>query len=210
MDTKFCAICEELKPLNKFHLNPDGSVRKHVCMACYGRKWRSQLKLEMLEAFGGKCQCCGEEQPSFLTLDHIDDGGAVHRASFTSSNNEQIYADAKREGWPKDKYQLLCMNCNFAKEHANGCPHQRQLTPEMALEELKAKVFKTGKSLQHMNFEPLKLGPLAQKIDPVVLRQHRLENSKKQKQVQQLRETLRALGIEDVNAIVDLAKSSVS
>jgi hypothetical protein len=80
----------------------------------------------------------------------------------------------------------------------------------MALEELKAKVFKTGKSLQHMNFEPLKLGPLAQKIDPVVLRQHRLENSKKQKQVQQLRETLRALGIEDVNAIVDLAKSSVS
>jgi hypothetical protein len=27
-------------------------------------------------------------------------------------------------GYPKDNFQLLCMNCNFAKGHRGECPHQ--------------------------------------------------------------------------------------
>src|ERR1700733_114293 len=162
MEEKYCTICEETKPLKKFTLNPDGSVRKHVCKSCYGKKWRAQLKLEMLTAFGGKCQCCGETNPYFLTLDHINNDGAEHRAQFESRNNEQIYADAKREGWPKDKYQLLCMNCNFAKAHYGGCPNERGITTEDVIKELKAKVFHTGKKLQdYSNNAGLKMGPIS-------------------------------------------------
>lgn len=31
-----------------------------------------------------------------------------------------------KQNFPKDEYQLLCMNCNFAKGLYSGCPHQRQ------------------------------------------------------------------------------------
>lgn len=162
METKKCPICKEIKPFAKYVLNPDGSIRKHVCKACYGRKYRAQLKLEMLEAFGWACQCCGESNPYFLTLDHIADDGAAHRAQYVSRNNEQIYADAKREGWPKERYQLLCMNCNFAKEYYDGCPHERGISTQQVIEELRSKVFHTGKTLQ--NYEGnkgLAMGPYA-------------------------------------------------
>ena len=32
----------------------------------------------------------------------------------------------KRLGWPRDRYQLLCANCNFGKLMNGGvCPHQQ-------------------------------------------------------------------------------------
>jgi hypothetical protein len=211
METKYCENCKETKSVEKFERNPDGSIRKHVCKACYGRKYRAQLKLEMLEVFGWKCQCCGEDNPHFLTLDHLDGGGSAHRAQYTSNNNEQIYSDARREGWPKDKYQLLCINCNWAKGQFGECPHKSNKTTADFIQEMKDKIFHTGKTLQeYSNNVGLKLGPLSQKIDPDVLRQHRLANSKKQKQTQQLRETLKNLGISQDKFAEILASSQVS
>jgi hypothetical protein len=161
-ETKFCSICEKTKPLAKFILNSDGSIRKHVCKACYASKWRAQLKLEMLESFGWKCQCCGEDNPHFLTLDHLNNDGNVHRKEVKSGSVEVIYAAAKREGWPKDRYQLLCINCNWAKGKWGVCPHVTGKSSQDVIDELKSKIFHTGKSLQNMNLEPLKLGPKAQ------------------------------------------------
>jgi hypothetical protein len=195
MESKFCENCKEIKQLDKFTLNEDGSVRKHICKLCYGRKYRAQLKLEMLEVFGWKCQCCGEDHPYFLSLDHIDGGGSEHRALYTSSNNNLVVADAKREGWPKEKYQLLCMNCNTAKGYYGECPHKNGLSAQEVVEELESKCFHTGKTLQSKKNSGLAFGPLSQKIDPAVLRQHRLANSKKQKQTQQLRGVLKNLGL---------------
>jgi hypothetical protein len=117
----------------------------------------------MLDAFGRKCACCGESHPFFLTLDHVRNDGAKHRAEMNSRNAELIYQQAKREGFPKDKYQLLCMNCNFAKGHWGICPHQEGVTADDAYADLEGRLFKTGKQYQNMNLEPLKLGPLSQK-----------------------------------------------
>lgn len=37
----------------------------------------------------------------------------------------QRFARLKRQGWPQDRYQLLCANCNFGKLMNGGvCPHQ--------------------------------------------------------------------------------------
>jgi hypothetical protein len=85
----------------------------------------------MLEHFGGKCMCCGEDHPYFLTLDHVQNDGASYRVDY---NEQQIYRLARKEGWPKDRFQLLCMNCNFAKGHYGECPHK------MGLSSLGAKV----------------------------------------------------------------------
>ena len=163
-DRKLCPICKEQKPFSSFQLNPDGSIRKHVCKACYARKWRTRAKLDMLNAYGRKCACCGEAHPQFLTLDHVNNDGGEHRARFDSRSAELIYRDVKREGFPKDKYQLLCWNCNCAKEYWGTCPHQMGLTADVAYAEMEGKIFHTGKQYQNMNLEPLKLGPHAPRI----------------------------------------------
>ena len=163
-DIKHCPICLEAKPRTAFQLNPDGSVRKHVCKLCYGRKYRAKLKIEMLEAFGWKCQCCGEDHPYFLSLDHINKDGNKHRAEYgNSSNNNLIIADAKREGWPKDRYQLLCMNCNTAKGYYGECPHQNGMLANDVITSLKSRIFHTGKKHQNFNYEVLRLGPASVK-----------------------------------------------
>ena len=160
---KRCPVCRQDKSLDAFQQYPDGRIRKHVCKACYGRKYRSSIKLEAILALGSKCACCGEEHPAFLTLDHINDDGGEHRAQYSSSNNSLIYADARKEGWPTDRYQLLCYNCHAAKTYNGSCPHQDGISADQALQELRDDLFKTGKQYQNMNLEPLKLGPLSQK-----------------------------------------------
>jgi hypothetical protein len=88
-----------------------------------GRKDVTQA--DLIEGYGGKCACCGETEPAFLTLDHIGGGGAAHRRSIKRGNKIlRIRQELKAAGWPTDKYRLLCMNCNFATRHGKVCPHQ--------------------------------------------------------------------------------------
>lgn len=75
----------------------------------------------VLAAYGGKCACCGEAAPEFLVLDHINGGGTEERKRL--SNGNEIIAQLIREGYP-DTMQVLCANCNMAKERPDGCPHQ--------------------------------------------------------------------------------------
>ena len=85
----------------------------------YGR----QEKLRFIAAYGGKCECCGETNPEFLSLDHISGGGQADRA--TRGTGEYLYRAVRKEGYPKDKYRLLCLNCNFSYGHYCYCPHQK-------------------------------------------------------------------------------------
>ena len=89
--------------------------------------WTRALKLEMIAAYGGKCACvgCDVSHPDFLTLDHIDGYGARHRKQTGISGGYRFFAWLKRRGFPKDRFQLLCWNCNCAKQHAGGCPHTK-------------------------------------------------------------------------------------
>jgi hypothetical protein len=127
-----CKICQEEKDESKFP-HENGKVRRYTCWSCRQKRELAQQKLRLLDAFGCRCECCGERMPAFLTLDHKV-GGRRHHEGLT---NLQIYARAAKEGWPRDRYQLLCMNCNFAKGHYGVCPHQLGITPEVALAELR-------------------------------------------------------------------------
>lgn len=79
------------------------------------------LKVEMAQAYGGKCECCGESQIEFLTIDHINGGGAEHRRRV--GKGRFIYEELKSLGFPKDKYRLLCYNCNITRGFNGYCPH---------------------------------------------------------------------------------------
>jgi hypothetical protein len=84
------------------------------------KKYRLKLRKECLNAYGGKCACCGETTDEFLEVDHVAGGGNKHRKSTGTS----IYQIAKNEAYP-EKYRLLCANCNHALGMKGYCPHRR-------------------------------------------------------------------------------------
>lgn len=91
-------------------------------------KWVA-LRTKVLSHYGGnppKCACCGESEPSFLTLDHINGDGKEHRSKVGSGH--RIYYLAEKLGWPIG-LQILCWNCNMTKRSDRSgntkCPVHR-------------------------------------------------------------------------------------
>jgi hypothetical protein len=83
---------------------------------------RQALKSEMIAAYGGKCECCGESEPAFLSLDHRSGGGGKERKE--SGGQAKLMRLLRLLGWPKDRYRCLCMNCQTATKFGKTCPHQ--------------------------------------------------------------------------------------
>lgn len=84
-----------------------------------------KLRLEIIAAYGGHCECCGESAPEFLTIDH--NGISPERdANGKRIGGKQMYRMLKRLNFPRDGYRLLCWNCNCARQYfGNGiCPHK--------------------------------------------------------------------------------------
>jgi len=79
----------------------------------YQGKYRENVRHEMIEAYGGKCVVCRENDPIVLVLDHIDDDAWEDKRV----GGYNLYLQLRRQGWPKGRYQLLCHNCNFRKEY---------------------------------------------------------------------------------------------
>jgi len=104
---------------------------KYLCQKCReaeNRRDRQQTlcrRLCIIKHYGGKCVCCGEPEPFFLTLDHKNNNGASHRKTIGITDTRKFYAWAIRNGFPKF-LQLLCWNCNLGKKLNGGtCPHQK-------------------------------------------------------------------------------------
>jgi hypothetical protein len=88
------------------------------------KKYLDAIKEDTFKAYGGKCVCCGETEPKFLSIDHILGDGKEDRKKFLSGR--VLYRKLKKQGYPKDRYQLLCFNCNCAKGFFGKCPHQEK------------------------------------------------------------------------------------
>ena len=69
-----------------------------------------------------RCECCGENNLEFLSLDHIDGGGKEHRK--TTGNGTQFYRWVVKNNFPPI-LRVLCMNCNTSYGHYGYCPHKR-------------------------------------------------------------------------------------
>jgi hypothetical protein len=102
---------------------------KKAAHLTYARNSNRRLRLAAIEAYGGKCACCGEDEEAFLVLDHINDDGHQHRASLgygrmsTAGAGVPTYRALRQEGWPEGIVQVLCANCNTAKMRGE-CPHR--------------------------------------------------------------------------------------
>jgi hypothetical protein len=95
------------------------------CCAARREQYR-QLRNEVFAAYGGyRCNCCGESEPDFLQIDHIDGNGGQHRKAIGQG---RTYRWLKQNNFPPG-FQVLCANCNFSKGHYGSCPHTRQSLP---------------------------------------------------------------------------------
>lgn len=123
--TSFCQPCsvkvynesrtKQTKEERKAKQDIWANKHKHH-LAIYYSEYREKIKLEMVEAFGGECLECGEDDPIVLVLDHIKDDGHIDRKNGIEGGFK-LYQQLKKLGWPKDRHQLLCHNCNFKKEY---------------------------------------------------------------------------------------------
>lgn len=138
---KMCAACLELAKTRYQDRKQSGActrcgaapaTMKAMCAGCSEkskrklRDWRDRLMVEVMNAYGGcVCRCCGETRVAFLTLDHIGGGGNRHRAAMKEERNTDIYTWVKKRRFPPG-FQVLCMNCNWARGKYGECPHQAE------------------------------------------------------------------------------------
>ena len=111
----------------------DGCKRNHVAKGLCDNHYRlerydsnyriglyTEMREEVLTAYGHACECCGITNSAFLAIDHIngiteDDGRPVN-----------IYQWLRKRGYPKDNYRILCHNCNMAVRFGRSCPHENE------------------------------------------------------------------------------------
>jgi len=76
--------------------------------------------------YGNVCVCCGETNPFFLTVDHVNNDGNKHlNGKGNRMSGTSLYLRIIKDNYP-DNFQILCMNCNFGKARNKGvCPHKQ-------------------------------------------------------------------------------------
>lgn len=132
MTKHYCKQCGVL--LIKDNWRPSFKKRgRCCCIPCdkqSSKDRRTKIRLETIAIYGGKCACCDCDTPEFLTIDHIDETGAEHRRTLAKGKKPRggtdFYYWLKKNDFPKDNFQLLCMNCNTAKHFFGVCPHQKK------------------------------------------------------------------------------------
>jgi hypothetical protein len=85
---------------------------------------RDEIRMSILNYYTkGKmeCACCKEKNLGFLTVDHINNDGGVHRKRIRNN----LYRHLVKDNFPPG-YQILCYNCNSGRDKTPGkiCPHQ--------------------------------------------------------------------------------------
>jgi hypothetical protein len=98
--------------------NPD-KVLKHATDR------HDRMKRKVIEAYGGKCECCEETDLHFLTIDHVA-GFVPDEHKFKSGrriSGTAFLALLEKEGFP-DTCRVLCWNCNCSRAYYGFCPHQ--------------------------------------------------------------------------------------
>jgi hypothetical protein len=124
----WCSFCSSFRNIRDFYAT-GSKVRGYgkYCKACHSSNAKTKLdavKSEVFEHYGSRCNCCKEVGIEFLTVDHIDNDGNKHlNRSGRRYKGNQLYAWLRRNSYPSG-FQILCYNCNCAKNFYKVCPHQ--------------------------------------------------------------------------------------
>lgn len=144
----YCSACKGYLPFDSFSnaaRSPHGKMWR--CKNCdfeITTARRDKVRLELMQLISGKfvpaCECCGENEFRFLSIDHVNQDGAARRKTLArklgrkSANNDrsrgQLPSDASvvrhliNNADERVGLQVLCYNCNFARNAHRVCPHK--------------------------------------------------------------------------------------
>ena len=90
------------------------------------RESRQRLRDEVIDAYGGKCACCGETRREYLSIDHKNGNGNKQKREIGVRNSQEFYRWLKQNNYPEG-FQVLCFNCNMGKRNYSVCPHNEEI-----------------------------------------------------------------------------------
>ncbi len=111
-----------------FRVRENASWKKFCSKKCndriYQRKRSAEAKQKLMDVYGHECNCCSEHRIEFLTLEHKqrDRKRDILEIGYTSN---RIWLHAA-ENPDFDRYEILCMNCNWCKGKFGYCPHEKE------------------------------------------------------------------------------------
>lgn len=85
-------------------------------------KYKKDIRSNLIAFMGGKCNDCVIDNPLLLTIDHVNNDGKCER-HFLGIQMWVRILDGRLE---KDRYQLLCWNCNEKKYRINPVHHYKR------------------------------------------------------------------------------------
>lgn len=109
--------------LSREHLNAlqrewlKRNPRKAAMRASNCKEREARIREEVINAYGGMCSHCGETDDFVLEIDHVFNDGSKHRKE---TGLHSLNRWLKKHGFPQGRFQLLCGNCNIAKERNGG------------------------------------------------------------------------------------------
>lgn len=103
--------------------NPE---RNRELNSASARRQHERAKRAVVDAYGGRCTCCGEDEIHFLTVEHVTPESAErHRyPNGRRISGTKMLRMIAAEGFPDD-ITVLCFNCNCARGQYGACPHER-------------------------------------------------------------------------------------
>lgn len=98
--------------------NPDQRAKSRNRHSTAVRHWRT----EAVGLLGGVCVKCGFSDARALQIDHVNGDGYADRRSSPGRKSCNTYVYYKRiveQPESRERYQILCANCNWIKKHDN-------------------------------------------------------------------------------------------
>ncbi len=121
----------------------DSARRQRPEVKAKSKALTAKIRLKVLQTYSKRlsnsnipcCRCCGENSHlDFLALDHIAGRYQMNREpelvklGYSSKLLGSILYNWIRDSDFPDGFQVLCINCNYAKgmkKNKNKCPHER-------------------------------------------------------------------------------------
>ena len=114
------------RAMRRYNADPEAERKR---MRDRSRERHARDRKAALDAYGGKCVCCGETRKQFLTLQHKNGDGHLHRKEVVGKHHRvgvgAFIRRLRKAGFPKQyAIQVACWNCHMAHDHYGACPHK--------------------------------------------------------------------------------------
>ena len=137
MDTRLCTACGRCLHISSFHaratqckqcrklVSADYYVQNKARINSQTTQKNNEIRAAVLNLLGSSCAACGETEPDFLSVDHVHNDRKLER----SRNSITWKTDIVRGVSDPSRYQVLCRNCNEAKQRCNPSQILKVRTP---------------------------------------------------------------------------------